>query len=50
MGEAKEPCFYCKDEPEPGRIEMPNNGPIVTCPICEGTGVWTRAKPTGERR
>lgn len=27
-------CAYCKGEPEPGWIEMPNNGPIVPCPSC----------------
>lgn len=27
-------CYYCKGEPEPGYIEMPNNGPLVNCPIC----------------
>jgi hypothetical protein len=27
-------CFYCEGEPEAGWIEMPNNGPIVACPIC----------------
>lgn len=27
-------CHYCAGEPEPGFIEMPNNGPIVHCPIC----------------
>jgi hypothetical protein len=27
-------CFYCKAEPEAGWIEMPNNGPIVPCPVC----------------
>lgn len=27
-------CDYCRDEPEPGRIETPNNGPIVPCPMC----------------
>ena len=31
-------CEYCAGEPEPGRIETPNNGPIVECPICKGTG------------
>ena len=27
-------CEYCEGEPEPGWIEMPNNGPIVECPFC----------------
>lgn len=27
-------CRYCQGEPEPGYIEMPNNGPVVPCPIC----------------
>ena len=30
-------CWYCKDEQEPGRIEMDNNGPIGECPVCKGT-------------
>ena len=28
------PCKYCEGEPEPGWIEMDNNGPIVRCPVC----------------
>lgn len=34
-------CEHCGREPTwigRGRIEMPNNGPIVECPVCEGTG------------
>jgi hypothetical protein len=27
-------CPHCKGEPEPGWIEMPDNGPIVPCPLC----------------
>ncbi len=27
-------CPSCKGEPEPGWIEMPNNGPIVPCWLC----------------
>lgn len=27
-------CQCCKNEPEPGFIEMPNNGPIVPCWVC----------------
>lgn len=27
-------CRYCEGEPDPGWIEMPNNGPIVPCPVC----------------
>lgn len=28
-------CKYCEgDGPEPGFLWMDNNGPIVTCPIC----------------
>jgi hypothetical protein len=30
----RKPCAYCEDEPEPGWIEMPNNGPVVPCPMC----------------
>lgn len=29
-------CEYCDDD---GRVELDNNGPIVTCPICKGTKV-----------
>jgi hypothetical protein len=29
-----EPCPGCRGEPEPGWIEMPNNGPIVPCWLC----------------
>lgn len=32
----KVPCEYCDDD---GRVELDNNGPIVTCPICKGTKV-----------
>lgn len=28
------PCPACKGEPEPEWIEMPNNGPIVPCHLC----------------
>jgi hypothetical protein len=28
-------CRYCEDQPEPGRIETDNNGPIVDCPMCK---------------
>lgn len=31
-------CYCCHGEPEPGWIEMPNNGPIVPCPICNPLG------------
>jgi uncharacterized OB-fold protein len=31
---AAKPCYYCKGEPEAGWIEIPNNGPIVPCPVC----------------
>jgi len=31
---APNPCTYCDGEPEPGYIEMPNNGPTVRCPVC----------------
>ena len=27
-------CVVCKDEPEPGYIELPDNGPIVPCWLC----------------
>lgn len=27
-------CSYCENEPEPGYIEIDNNGPIVPCPMC----------------
>lgn len=27
-------CPHCKGEPEPGWIEMPDNGPVVPCPVC----------------
>ena len=41
-------CVYCSGEPEPGWIEMPNNGPIVPCPICspktEKDIAWERAE------
>lgn len=36
--QAARECFYCASEPEPGWIEMPNNGPIASCPICNGDG------------
>lgn len=32
--ERKAGCHYCAGEPEPGFIEMPNNGPLVHCPVC----------------
>ncbi len=31
-------CEYCKGEPVPGMIEMPNNGPTVYCPVCNPDG------------
>jgi hypothetical protein len=27
-------CDHCKGEPEPGYIELLNNGPVVPCPFC----------------
>lgn len=27
-------CIVCRGEPEPGYIEMPNNGPVVPCWSC----------------
>lgn len=27
-------CDYCDDD---GMVEMDNNGPIGTCPVCQGT-------------
>lgn len=39
-------CAYCRNEPEPGWIEMDNNGPIVRCPVCERASL--RAKGAGE--
>ena len=30
-------CPHCANEPEPGRIEWPNNGPITDCGVCNGT-------------
>jgi hypothetical protein len=29
-------CAYCKGK---GEIEIDNNGPIVTCPVCNGAGL-----------
>jgi hypothetical protein len=31
-------CTYCKSEAEIGWIETGNNGPIVSCPICNPNG------------
>jgi len=39
-------CTYCCDEPEPGRIEIPDNGPIVDCPVCN----WTEPLDGSTRR
>ena len=44
-------CRYCmpngRPDPEPGWIEMDNNGPIVSCPICNKDGdndrIWELA-------
>lgn len=38
-------CEHCAGEPDwvgPGWIEMPNNGPIASCPICNPTGAMPR--------
>ncbi len=47
-------CEYCKDEPEPGMIEMPNNGPTVYCPVCNPDGEreqeWLRAELQREQQ
>lgn len=37
--ETEENCRHCASEPEPGWIETDNNGPIVRCGICNGTGL-----------
>lgn len=39
-------CDYCKADPcfEPGYIEMPDNGPIVACPICNNEDDYTLAE------
>ena len=45
MSEAKlRGCDYCAGEPEPGWIEMRNNGPIVPCPICNNEDDYDRAE------
>lgn len=36
-------CDYCKGEREPDWIEPPNNGPIVSCPMCNPDGDKDRA-------
>ena len=37
-------CAYCKGEPEPGYIEMPDNGPVVPCPVCNPETDYDRAE------
>jgi hypothetical protein len=34
MTRMSSPCLCCKNEPEPGYIELPNNGPVVPCWVC----------------
>lgn len=37
-------CDHCRNAgPEPGWIEQDNNGPIVSCPICNPKGEEERA-------
>ena len=39
-----ETCTYCEGTgPEPGWIEQDNNGPIVSCPVCNPNGEIIRA-------
>ena len=37
-------CRYCEGEPEAGYIEMPNNGPVVPCPICNNETDFDKAE------
>jgi DNA-directed RNA polymerase subunit RPC12/RpoP len=39
-------CSYCAREPEPGWIEMNDNGPIVRCPVCEHRALRSRSQTT----
>lgn len=47
-------CEYCATEPDRGWIEMPNNGPIVPCPICnpmsENELAWENAEKQRENQ
>lgn len=47
-------CEYCKGEPEPGWIEMDNNGPVVCCPVCNPDGdaerAWEMAEAEAQRQ
>lgn len=36
-------CEMCASEPERHWIEMPNNGPIVPCPLCNHDGIIPRS-------
>jgi hypothetical protein len=38
------PCPHCAGEPEPGYIEMSDNGPIVPCPMCNKETDFDRAE------
>lgn len=42
LSEQPPQCQYCAGEPEPHWIEMPNNGPIVPCPVCNPDGAIER--------
>lgn len=37
-------CYYCEGESDPGWIETDNNGPIVSCPICNPDGDENRRR------
>jgi hypothetical protein len=42
-----EACQYCKPDHArlgPGWIEQDNNGPIVSCPVCNPTGAFDRRR------
>lgn len=41
----KSDCPACKGEPDPGYIEMPDNGPIVPCYLCNREE-WLQDKRT----
>lgn len=46
-------CPHCSSEPEwvgRGRIEMPNNGPIVDCPVCNSPQQQTGEAQTSPAR
>ena len=51
----KDTCDYCAGGPAPGWIETDNNGPIVSCPICnskvglEGNPNWRRGSKRGPK-